>query len=60
MPLETAWFLAGVGVMVTLDLATFGAIVHLADKVGEDSVARKRSQRALERANEARQSGNGD
>ena len=54
MAIDTATFVAGVGVLVSLDLASLGAIIALSREMGRDDAARERAQRAEERAQEAR------
>jgi len=53
--IETGAFIAGVGVLVTLDLAVLGISVVNARRIGVDEVARKKSKKALKKAREARQ-----
>jgi len=47
MPIDTGVFVAGVGVLVTLDLAVLGISVQNARKVGKDPKARKWARDAL-------------
>jgi len=48
MAIDTAAFLAGVGLLVTLDLFVLGVSVNNARIVGEDEQARERAQEAEE------------
>ena len=50
MPLDTATFVAGVGVLVSLDLAVLGISVQNARKVGTDEKARATAKKALDLA----------
>lgn len=50
MPIDTGTFVAGVGVLVTLDLAVLGISVSNARKVGTDQYARRLARRALKEA----------
>ena len=52
--IDTATFIAGVGVLVTLDLAVLGISVHNAREVGVDDLARRRASKALSTARKAR------
>lgn len=54
MALETATFVTGVGVLVSLDLVSLAAIFQLGREMGRDDAARERAQAAEERAQEAR------
>jgi len=47
MPIDTGVFVAGVGVLVTLDLAVLGISVQNARKVGKDPKARQLARSAL-------------
>jgi len=47
MPIDTGVFIAGVGVLVTLDLAVLGISVQNARAVGKDPKARKWAREAL-------------
>jgi hypothetical protein len=53
MPIDTGAFVAGVGILTTLDVLTISAIISLSRAVGEDPVARERSKKALKQAREA-------
>lgn len=55
MTIDTATFVAGVGVLVSLDLVSLGAIFALGREMGRDDAARENAKRAVERAEEARQ-----
>jgi len=50
MPIDTGVFIAGVGVLVTLDLAVLGISVQNARKVGKDPKARKTAREAKQTA----------
>jgi hypothetical protein len=50
MPIDTGTFIAGVGVLVTLDLAVLTISVSNARKVGTDRQARRMARRALKEA----------
>lgn len=50
MPIDTATFVAGVGVLVSLDLAVLGISVQNARRVGKDPKAREKAKRALKEA----------
>jgi len=54
---STPVFVAGVGVLVSLDLAVLGISVQNARKLGKDPVARKKAQEAKQAA--VRVDGNG-
>lgn len=53
--IDTATFVTGVGVLVTLDVAVLGISVANARKIGRDDVARKKASKALSTAHEAKQ-----
>lgn len=53
--IDTGAFIAGVGVLVTLDLAVLGVSIQNARRVGTDEQARKKAKMALKKAREARQ-----
>jgi|GEM_PF-3072072 len=48
MPIDTPTFVAGVGVLVSLDLAVLGISVQNARRVGKDRKAREMARDALE------------
>lgn len=52
MEIETAVFVSGVGVLVTLDLAVLGISVVNARRIGVDKVARERASKALSKVRE--------
>lgn len=53
MAISTEAFVAGVGVLVSLDVLSLGALMHLARNVGEDDLARKRGEKAKQLGREA-------
>lgn len=52
--IETGAFIAGVGVLVSLDLAVLGISVHNARQVGSDEQARETARQALKKSRENR------
>lgn len=60
MPLDTGTFVAGVGVLVSLDLAVLGISVQNARKVGTDPKARQRARDAYQQARKAQASARTD
>lgn len=55
--IDTGTFVAGVGVLVSLDLAVLGVSVQNARRVGRDKTARRRATEALKKAQEAKREG---
>jgi hypothetical protein len=53
MPIDTGAFIAGVGVLVTMDILSLTAIFALTRRVGKDAVARQRAEKALRHARRA-------
>lgn len=58
--ISTAAFIAGVGVLVTLDLAVLGISVVNARQVGTDEKARKRAAKAIKIARQAKRRATND
>lgn len=53
MAIDTGTFVAGIGILVTLDLSVLAISVANARKVGEDEVARADAEEAIEQAQAA-------
>lgn len=52
--IDTGAFFAGVGVLVTLDVAVLGISVANARAVGVDKTARQKAEKALKKSRKAR------
>ncbi|MCD2199077.1 hypothetical protein LPA44_04080 [Halobacterium sp. KA-4] len=59
MPVDTGTFVAGVGVLVSLDLAVLGISVQNARRVGKDPKAREKAAEAHEAAKRAHEKARG-